>query len=51
MPNNDNYRLKFYKEELFNAKKNLFSSGSVRLLKATEERIKYLDSMVVKLTG
>jgi len=43
------HKLRFYEEELFHAKRSLFSSGSVRELKASQERIKYLDERVKEL--
>lgn len=42
----NNYRLKFYNEELFTAKRSLFNAKSVRNLKAIQQRIKYLDEQV-----
>jgi len=43
------HKLRFYQEELILTKRNLINSGSVRLLKATQERIKYLDERVKEL--
>jgi hypothetical protein len=40
------HRLRFYQEELFNAKKNLIYAGSVRNLKAIEQRIGFLNERI-----
>jgi len=49
MPNISNPQLRFYKEELITAKRNLFTANSVRQLKANQMRIEYLIDMVGEL--